>query len=45
MRRTCVFKEHLVVAEWRKLLELHPDEEYREHLLKGMEQGFRLVFR
>ena len=35
----------LVVAEWRRQLERHPDSEFREYLLRGLEQGFRIGFR
>lgn len=35
----------LVLVEWQKLLEHHPDHRYREYLLTGLEQGFRIGFR
>lgn len=35
----------LVVAVWRRMLQSHPDTAYRDYLLKGLEQGFRIGFR
>lgn len=35
----------LVREEWRKSLATHPDPEYREYLLYGIQQGFRIGFR
>ena len=34
----------LRVGEWRALLSSHPDEEFREYLLCGMVEGFRIGF-
>lgn len=35
----------LVLTEWRKQLGRHPDAEYRDYLLRGIERGFRIGFR
>ena len=32
----------LVPAEWEKLLSSHPDAGFREYLVRGMSEGFRL---
>lgn len=34
----------LILAEWRRQLEGHPDKDCRDYLLKGIEQGFRIGF-
>ena len=34
----------LRVGEWRALLSSHPDEEFREYLLRGMVERFRIGF-
>lgn len=34
----------LVLAGWRELLKGHPDAEYRDYILRGLEQGFRIGF-
>ena len=35
----------LVVEEWERLLNCHPDREYGDYLLRGMKEGFRIGFR
>ena len=35
----------LVVDEWEKFLNHHPDREYGDYLLRGMKEGFRIGFR
>ena len=34
----------LRIAEWQKALPTYPDQEFREYLLKGNTQGFRIGF-
>lgn len=34
-----------MLGEWRKALAAHPDPEFREYVLKGIQQGFRIGFR
>ena len=34
----------LIVGEWRKHLAAHPDAEYREYVLQGIREGFRIGF-
>ena len=35
----------LATAEWREQLKTHPDREFGEYLLQGIEEGFRIGFR
>ncbi len=35
----------LVPGEWKRQLKAHPDARYRDYLLKGLEQGFRIGFK
>ena len=35
----------LVVEEWKKRLREHPDREFAEYILQGLQEGFRLGFR
>lgn len=34
----------LVVSEWRRCLSNHPDREFVDYILRGLEEGFRLGF-
>ena len=35
----------LVLGAWRESLAAHPDTDYREYVLRGIQQGFRIGFR
>ena len=35
----------LVINEWRKCLAKHPDKEFVDYIIRGLEEGFRLGFR
>jgi len=35
----------LIVSEWRRQLQQHPDTRYKDYILEGIQQGFRIGFR